>query len=88
MTLERTEVLILCVTMATLLGCSDDNGNATIQQGAWFSQTLVLTQITLSPIIDVNNDNATSANRMDEIPCVEDILILAKILNGPQLRLL
>ena len=34
MTLERTEVLILCVTMATLLGCSDDNGNATIQQGA------------------------------------------------------
>ena len=57
--------------------CSDDDGgtepnpNFELVQGTWN-----LTELTISPAQDINGDGTTTANILDELPCVSARILL------------
>ena len=70
------KLLILFISLLAL-SCSDDDGgtgpnpNFELVQGTWN-----LTELTISPAQDINEDGTTTTNILDELPCVSARILL------------
>ena len=69
-------LLILC--FVGLLSCSDDDGgsepdpNFDLVVGTWN-----LSELTISPAQDINEDGNTTTNILDELPCISARIVLS-----------
>lgn len=72
--------LIWCVIFLFLACSSDDGESRNELEGEEFIGTWQLIAINVSTAIDVNNDGNTSNNLLDEVPCLQEILVLDRTL--------
>ncbi len=70
---------LIFTAIILLLSCSSDDGDEPAEtSGFELVGTWQLTQINVNEPIDVNNDQIASVNLLDEVPCLEDTLILGQ----------
>ena len=73
--MKRFLILLLSLSV---LACSDDDGgpepnpNFDLVIGTWN-----LTELTISPAQDINEDGTTTTNILDELPCISARIILS-----------